>query len=358
MILTKLLANLRKFKAQITDADITIFLRQFATLLTAGIPIIKACTLLEKSQTNHLIRVLIFTIRREIATGKSLFESLQAHRPYFDNLTLQLIYIGEHTGRLDVMLVKIANHHEQLLAFKKRIKQALFYPTLVMVTAAMITLSLFLFVVPKFAELFIDMQVKLPKLTLAIFYFSSLCREYFFLLSLALLLLIIMLLYSPHRPYWQTTWRGLFEKIPILKQYRKKLLLLRFARNLAISFAAGISITTALQLITKSSSHPVFTQITHQLRIYINAGIPLHHAMEKTHYFPMLMIQMVKIGEETAMLDQMLNKIADFFESDIDQFINLLTQLLEPLIMIVLGVLIGGLIIAIYIPIFNLGSML
>ena len=347
-----------KQKRQINLFDITIFLRQLATLISAGIPIIQCCDILEKSQEKIALRLLIYALKREILSGKNLFHSLQHHPHHFDPFTCELIQIGEHTGKLDVMLTTVALHQEKNLTFKKRIKRALFYPCMITITALLITISMFLFIVPRFADLFHDSQDKLPALTLWIFYFSARLKEQIVTFLIGITVFTLFLFHSKHAIIIKKYFWKILLSLPLIKQCIHKIALTRFARNLAITLTAGIPILDALKLTANAWSNPEFINMTATLRHKISAGLQLHHAMETLSYFPLLMIQMVKIGEESGKLEHMLNKIADFIESDIDQLLSHCNQLLEPLIMIVLGALIGGLVIGMYLPIFKLGNVL
>ncbi len=343
-------ANIKK-RRKINPTDITFFLRQFAILLTAGIPILKCLSLLEQSQNKIAMRLLLFSIRRELLSGKEVYASLRLHAHYFNELTCQLIRIGEHTGKLDMTLNMIAEEHEKQLAFMKRIQQALFYPCLITIAAILVTISLFLFVIPRFAELFADSHVALPALTRFLFFLSSQLQQHIYFLLFPVIPVVIFLFYK--KQFFFTLC-----KLPIINTLAQKILLARFAKHLAITFAAGIPIIDALKLLAHSPSHPEFAQAIFHLRSKINAGFYLHQAMQTSSLFPDLMIQMVKTGEESGALDQLLFKLAGFFEADIDQMLNQFNRLLEPLIMLVLGVLIGGLIIGMYLPIFKLGMTL
>lgn len=338
--------------------DITVFLRQFATLISAGIPIIQSCDILEKSQEKRALRLLIYSIKRDILSGHNLYSSLKSHPTYFDLLTCHLVQIGEHTGQLEMMLITIANYQEKNLAFKKKVKQALFYPCIITLTALMVTFSMFIFVIPRFAELFHDMQDTLPLLTVCLFYLSDKLQQYVFLWLACTFFSIVIFIYAMRTTNAQRYLQQIIAQLPLIKPCLHKITLARFARNLAITFAAGIPITDALKLAANTNNNIEFTRIIAELRSKISSGLQLHHAMLASNFFPVLMIQMVKIGEESGMFELMLDKIADFFESDIEQLIGRLNHLLEPLIMLVLGVLIGGLVIGMYLPIFKLGSAL
>lgn len=347
-----------KQKRRINALDITVFLRQLATLVTAGIPLLHCFEILEKSQVKIALRLLIFTIKRELLSGKNLHACLQHHPQYFEVITCQLIKIGEHAGKLDITLNMIAEEHEKFVAFKKRIKQALLYPCIIAVTSLIVTLSMFLFVIPRFAELFADTHISLPPLTRFLFYLSAILQQYNYVLCLPFIFITFIFLPAKQSVQLKKAILKKILKLPLIQPMMQKMLLARLARNLAMTFSAGISITDALTLMMNSNANQEFSHVMMKLRAKINSGLQLHQAMQSLSYFPDLMIQMVKIGEESGLLDHLLNKIAGFFESDINHVLSQLNQLLEPLIMLVLGVLIGGLVIAMYLPIFKLGSAL
>lgn len=345
-----------KKNTAITSFDITLFLRQLATLLVAGIPIIECCEMLEKSQTKQSLRLLIYGIKRDLLSGKQLSASFTVCGTYFNPLICELIKIGESTGRLDKMLLTIANYQEKNLLFKKKIRQACFYPAIIAICALAVTLGLFIFVIPRFADLFQEMNDKLPLLTRALFYFSSKINQS--LSFVGIIFLIFLILLKHHYPQLKPRLIIFYTSLPFIKTCQLKLRLMHFARNLAITFAAGIPLNDGLKLAINASDNKTFKKTLLQLRNQIISGENLHSAMEQLSLFPSLMTQMVKVGEETGMLDAMLEKIADFFESETDLFITKLTQLLEPLIMVVQGVLIGGIVIGMYLPIFRLGNTL
>lgn len=350
--------NALRNKQSITTFDVTVFLRQFATLMTAGIPLVQCCDILEKSQEKPALRLMIYHLKRDILSGQTLFTSMQRHSQYFSATTCQLIKIGEHTGKLDHLLNNIANDQEKSWAMKKQIKNALFYPCFITIIAFIITCSMFIFVVPRFAELFHDMQAKLPTLTLWIFYFSAQLSAHYFVIITIIILSLALLHYYRRIIFNHTYFRQFLFSVPYSKSIYHKIILARFSRQLALTFSAGMSIVDALKLTAESALDLQFSLSILVLRRNMMAGFSLHRAMEPLPYFSQLMLQMVKIGEESGKLDQMLNKIADFFEADIERLMQNLSHLLEPLLMLLLGVLIGGLVIGIYLPIFELGNAL
>lgn len=342
-----------KKNRRITSFDIIIFLRQLATLIAAGIPIIKSFEILENGQVKTTLRLLIFTIKREILSGKDLFSSICQHSRYFDNMTCQLIKIGENTGKLDIILGQIAEAKEKNSILKKRAQQALIYPLFIIITAILVTFSMLYFVIPQFIELFETSKIQLPMLTRLIFYCSSVLHHYIFIIFLPLIMIPLIMNNKMKR-----NLKHLILKLPIIHSIVLKITFAKFARNLAMTFSAGMTIPDSLVLLVHVNQPQEFIHATLKLRHHITSGLQLHQAMSALPLFPDLMIQMVRIGEESGSLEHLLNKIACFFEADIENIINQLNLLLEPLIMLVLGVLIGGLVIGMYLPIFKLGNTL
>jgi len=343
---------------RISAVEMAFFLRQFATLMAAGIPLIQSCEVLEKSQEKFPLRQLIHAIKRDILTGKNLYQSLRAQTKYFDELTCQLVYLGEQTGKLDTLLLAIANQHEKKAAFTRQLKQALFYPCLVAVMTLLFTLCLFLFVIPRFAELFKDVPEKLPLLTRWIFSLSTQLQSYAPICIVSLVLLGLVAAYTPLGAAMKPCLKAALLKLPFIQHHQRQVILMHFARSLALTCSAGIPITEALHLSAKACNNPSFSSLIASLRSKMSTGLQLHTAMQAFSYFPHLMIQLIKTGEESGMLESMLTHLAQFFETDTEQRLAKVNTLLEPLIMLVQGVLIGGLVIAMYLPLFKLGTVL
>lgn len=340
---------------QIKFTDIAMFFRQLAILIGAGISIIQSCELLEKSHQKKSIRIMIYSIKKEILSGRSFSYSLSLQSNYFNAITCQLIQIGEQTGKLDLMLFNIANHYEKSLFIKRQIKQALFYPSLLLIVALVITFSIFIFVIPKFSELFNETQQRLPMLTFWIFQIALFLQKRAVQFIIGMIFLMIMLFQIGNQQ--MIKWKNYREKIPVIKSFIQKIVLITFSRNLALMLNAGMPLLVALKLSVNPESS-LFAITILSLRKKISTGLELHQAMADYSYFPPLMTQMIKIGEQSGKLDYMLEKIADMFENEVESLIKLFSQLLEPLIMLVLGVLIGGLTLTIYLPVFRLGMTL
>jgi type IV pilus assembly protein PilC len=336
--------------------DLTLFFRQFATLITANIPIIQCCDILETSQEKLAMRLLIQQIKRDLFSGKALSLILCQHPRYFNEFICQLIRIGEQTGKLDVMLLTIADHFEKNLALNRKIKQALFYPSIILLTGFLLVICMFIFVIPLFADMFQQANTSLPALTQLLFYLSAHMMPFFMSLLMMTACIAVFIKYKKG-----TIFHLLLKPVkslPLINNCYEKIILARFTRNLAITFDAGIPIIDALRLTANISQQSRFTSTIHQVINNVTTGIQLHRALALHVIFPPFMIQMIKIGEQSGMLVAMLEKITAFLEADIEQLISRLTQLLEPLIMIVLGALIGGLVVGMYLPIFKLGSTL
>lgn len=340
---------------KITSLDIIIFLRQLATLTKAGISIIDSLNLLEKSQEKKSLHLLLFQIKREIMSGKSLSTSLELTSTHFDKLTLHGIKLGEITGNLDHLLTLLAAHQENTYNLLKRIKATLFYPCIIFILGIIMAAFLLIFVIPRFASLFEGQPHHLPLFTLFLFKFS------FFLKSFSLWLIGFTLCILPFTAkklrLQQSHWQQI-ATLPLIKTSVQKFLLARFARHLAITFATGIPLLQALALINDTAYSKDFNKAVLYLHAKVSTGLSLHESMSHQTYFPALMVQLVKTGETSSLLDIMLNKAAAFLEAEVNQTIERGCQLLEPLIMVVLGVLIGGLVIGMYLPIFNLGNTL
>lgn len=332
------------------------FFQQFSTLIEAGLTIIPSIEMLARNQKNHQFCDVIYNIKHHLMAGKSLSFSMGLHPQYFDNLICELIHIGEHTGKLDCMLRQITIHNEKQFLLQNKIKKILFYPTIVLVSALLISLGLFIFIVPRFVELFQGFQ--LPWLTRAMFHLSYLLINHFVLLTLGFILLA-----SVSFCFWKSILLRkrlyfIIQRLPIVKNELKHVQLARFSNHVAIMLSAGITLMDALSILIKAGDDFLLTPILFQLSTKLNAGLSLHDAMLAVNYFPDLMIQLIKVGESSGKLDLMFQKIALILEDEMDRSLYFYTQLLEPLIMAILGVLIGGLVIGMYLPIFKIGSTL
>lgn len=349
---------LKKTYGKINLMDIAIFFRQFATLFSAGVPIVQCLEILRLSQNKLLLQNLLLTIKNEIESGKELAFTLKKYPNYFNRLTCQLILAGEKSGTLDIMLTRIANRLEKIFLLKRQLKQALLYPAVITLTAILVTMVMFIFVVPQFDELFNSMHTTLPAFTRFIIFISKLIRQHSWLFLIPFLSALPLAYVCKKSQRLKKQLDQIILKIPGLGLLTQKIILSRLFRSLATLISSGIPMTEALIISADSCNNHIYTQAVSFLHKEILSGRQLHTAMHSQSLFPKMATQMVKIGEDSGTLDKMLNKVADVYENDINYFISHLNHLLEPLIMLVLGVLIGGLVIALYLPIFKLGTVI
>src|SRR3990167_57047 len=337
---------------RVTTPDIIAFLYQLATLLSAGLPIVQCYHILSYSQKKPALRHALLAIKKELETGISLSQAMRLHPHYFDKTYCQLIQIGEQTGSLDIMLKKIVTNKEKMYKFSKKIKQALFYPAIITCVACITMLIMLVYAIPQFAQLFTELRTPIPTITAAIFSVSLFLRNY----SWIILVLITFIIFIYVR-YKDSVIKKILFYLPWSNLFFKKIALVSFLENLSLLLSAGIAIADALNLLIHTSHSPL-TPVVKQLRLKVLSGESLHYAMQTQYYFPSMMLQLIKTGEESGTLVEMLTKTAYFYESEVDDFLLTLEQFLEPLIIIVLGALIGGLVIALYLPIFKLGTIM
>ncbi|KTC90302.1 type II secretion system F family protein [Fluoribacter dumoffii] len=351
-------APILNFKSKkIKSADITVFSRQLATMIESGIPLIQAFDIVAKGQSNKRLKELIETIKRDVETGLTLSEALKKHPAYFNELFCNLVEAGEKAGALDIMLDKIATYKEKIETIKKKIKKAMTYPIAVMVVAFIVTTGLLIFVVPQFEALFKGFGADLPAMTQAVVSMSKFFQSYWYIIFGALGGGVYAFIYTEkHSPQFAQNVDRTLLKIPVIGPIIEKAAIARFSRTLSITFAAGLPLVEALKSVAGATGNIIFAQATDRIREEVSTGQQMNKAMENTQLFPNMVIQMVAIGEESGALEKMLSKVADFYEEDVDNAVDSLSSLLEPVIMTILGVLVGGLVVAMYLPIFKLGS--
>lgn len=333
------------FIKKISSLEIAAFFRQFATLVHAGIPIVQSLEMLSHNTETQAFKKIIHSVRTSIETGLALSESLRAFSYCFDHFSCYLIYIGEQSGTLPAILKRIADHKEKILVYKRQLQQALLYPITVVSVSLIIIMIMLIFVVPRFAEIFQNMHGTLPRFTVFIIDVSQAIKSNYDLLLFSILLLF----------YFRNRFLPIIWKCPILKTLYQKNGLSHFAYQLAITLKAGIPITDALQIMM-NAPHSFYSKFLPRIYQELNNGSFLSEVLHSTSSFPTLMVQMIKVGEESGTLEEMLEKISEIYTAEVDHFLKNLNHLLEPLIMVVLGVLIGGLVIAMYLPIFRLGA--
>jgi len=343
---------------KVTDKDVTLFTRQLATMMKAGVPLLQSFDIVGKGHSNPAVAKLLFDIKSDVETGSSLSQSFRKYPLYFDALFCNLIGAGEQAGILDTLLDRLATYKEKILAIKSKIKSALFYPVSIIVVAFVITAVIMIFVIPAFKQLFDGFGADLPAPTLLVMAMSDFFVAYWWAIFGSIGGSIWFFFYTWKRSEkMQSTMDRLLLKLPIFGHLIRIATIARFARTLSTMFAAGVPLVEALDSVAGASGNRVYYDATKKIQSEISTGTSLTVAMQNANVFPNMVLQMVAIGEESGALDSMLSKVADFFEAEVDDAVEALSSLMEPIIMVVLGVLIGGLVIAMYLPIFKMGQV-
>ncbi len=341
----------------ITEKDITLFTRQLATMLKSGVPLLQAFDIVGKGHNNPSVARLLMDIKTDVETGSSLEMAFRKFPLYFDNLFCNLIGAGEAAGILDNLLDKIATYKEKILAIKSKIKSALFYPVSIIVIALIITAVIMIFVIPAFKKLFDSFGADLPTPTLVIMAISDWFVAWWWaIFGISGGGIYAFFYFWKRNTTMQRNMDKLMLKLPIFGELIRKATIARWTRTLATMFAAGVPLVESLDSVAGAAGNAVYFDATKQIQRDVSTGNSLMSAMQDTGVFPSMVLQMVAIGEESGSIDSMLNKIADFFEAEVDDAVEALSSLMEPVIMVVLGTLIGGMVIAMYLPIFKMGS--
>jgi len=344
---------------KITPADIAIFMRQLATMLAAGIPLVQAFEIVGGGHENAAMQKLIMSIKADVEGGSALAESLQKHPLYFDDLVINLVEAGEQAGALETLLDKIASYKEKTEALKKKIKKALTYPAAVLVVAFVVTTILLIFVIPAFEDLFQGFGADLPTFTRKVIDLSVFVRDKGFYLAILIAAGIFTFFYFQKRSRQMRHFLDRMAlRIPVIGPIMQKAAIARYARTLSTMFSAGVPLVEALESVAGATGNIVYEIGVLRMRDEVSTGQRLQQAMENTDLFPNMVIQMIAVGEESGSLDDMSSKVADFYEEDVDNAVDNLSSLLEPMIMAILGVLVGGLVVAMYLPIFKMGAVI
>jgi type IV pilus assembly protein PilC len=345
-------------QGKVTAADIAIFSRQLATMMTAGIPLVQSFDIVGAGHENPAMQKLIMAIKSDVEGGSSLAEALGKHPLHFDDLFVSLVAAGEQAGALETLLDKIATYKEKTEAIKKKIKKALFYPAAVVVVAIVVTTILLIYVIPEFESLFQGFGADLPAFTRMVIDLSKFVQSTGWLLLLGLVGGIWGLLEAKKRNRGvQHFFDRAMLKLPIIGAILNKSSIARYARTLSTTFAAGVPLVEALSSVAGATGNVVYESAVLKMRDEVATGQRLQRAMENTDLFPNMVNQMIAVGEESGSLDAMSAKVADFYEEEVDNAVDSMSSLLEPLIMAILGVLVGGLVIAMYLPIFKMGAV-
>ncbi len=352
------LMALLKAGGKVDAADITLFSRQMATMMKAGVPLVQSFDIVADGVDKPKLKAMIKSIRNDVASGNTFASALRRHPDQFDDLFCNLVEAGEQSGALETMLDRVATYKEKTESLKARIKKAMFYPVAVMVVAFIVSAILLIFVVPQFQDIFASFGAELPAFTLLVISMSEAAQAYWFHFLVVLVATAWMLgqLYKRSKKLRDGIDRVLL-KLPVVGDVINKSAVARFSRTLSTTFAAGVPLVDALGSVAGATGNSVYVNAVNQIAEDVATGQQLNFSMRNTGVFPNMVLQMVAIGEESGALDDMLDKSADYYEEQVDNAVDAMTSLMEPIIMAVLGVVIGGLIIAMYLPIFQLGAV-
>ena len=347
-----------KMGGKVTEKDISLFTRQLATMMKSGVPLLQAFDIVGRGHANPAVAKLLLDIKSDVETGSSLSQAFRKYPLYFDALYCNLVAAGEQAGILDTLLERLATYKEKILAIKSKIKSALFYPISIIVVAFIITAVIMIFVIPAFKEVFKSFGADLPAPTLIVMAISDFFVAYWWA--------IFGIIFGGFYAFFESWKRSekvqmlmdrFLLRLPIFGDIIRKAVIARWSRTLSTMFAAGVPLVESLDSVGGAAGNHVYKVATKQIQGEVSTGTSLTNAMTNVNLFPNMVTQMVAIGEESGALDSMLSKVADFFEAEVDDAVEALSSLMEPIIMVVLGTLIGGMVVAMYLPIFKLGAV-
>ncbi len=345
-------------KPAIKSGDIAVFARMLATMMASGVPLMQSMQIIGEGHENASMQDMILSIKSDVESGTSLAESLSKFPLYFDDLFVSLVNAGEQSGTLESLLNEIATYKEKTEALKAKVKKAMVYPASILVVAFVVTAILMIFVIPQFESLFTGFGADLPGLTLMVIHLSQVFQEYWWLIFGSIIGTIMGILQAKKRSRKvQYFFDRFLLKIPVIGMIIEKGAIARFSRTFSTMFKAGVPLVEAMVSVAGATGNIVFSEATMEMRDEVSTGTQLNVAMRNSELFPNMVVQMVAIGEESGSLDAMLAKVADFYEAQVDDAVDNMTALMEPMIMVILGGLIGTLVIAMYLPIFKLGAV-
>ncbi|QZA77062.1 type II secretion system F family protein [Deefgea tanakiae] len=343
--------------SKITEQDIAMFTRQLATMLKSGVPLLTSFDIVAKGHSNPSVTKLLNEIKNDIETGSSLTQAFRKHPLQFDALYCNLVQAGEQAGILDALLARLATYKEKILGVKKKIKSAMFYPTAIIVAAFVITAVIMIFVIPAFKDLFSSFGADLPMPTQVVIMISDFFTSYWYLIFGGIFGGFWLFMNAWKRSEaMQIFMDRLVLKLPVLGDIVKNATIARWTRTLSTMFAAGVPLVESLESVGGAAGNYIYKIATKKIQSEVSTGTSLTVAMQNANVFPNMVMQMTSIGEESGSLDAMLSKVADYYEEEVDNAVEALSSLMEPIIMVVLGTLIGGLVVAMYLPIFKMGA--
>ena len=338
--------------------EIAVFSRQIAVMMSAGVPMVQGFDIIGNGQANPRMKNMLLDIKTNIEGGASLAESMRKYPVQFDDLYTNLVKAGESAGVLDTVLDTVATYKENIEAIKGKVKKALFYPAAVLVVAFIVTLILLIFVIPQFESVFANFGAKLPAFTLMYVNLSRFVTQHWLVLTAGIVgaVIGIMLVYKRSPGFARFIARASL-KIPVVGQILTQSAIARFARTLGVTFKAGVPLVEALDSVSTATGSPIYNEAVKKIREDVAVGHQLQFAMRQTNLFPNMVVQMIGIGEEAGALDTMLFKVAEFYEQEVNNAVDALSSLLEPFIMVIIGLIVGGMVVAMYLPIFELGKV-
>ena len=344
--------------SSIKARDIAVFSRQIAVMMAAGVPIVQGLDIIASGQTNVRMKNMLVALKTEIEGGSSLAEAMTKFPVQFDELYRNLVKAGESAGVLDTVLDTVATYKENIEAIKGKIKKAMFYPAMVFAVAILVSAILLIFVVPQFEQVFANFGAQLPAFTQMIVNMSRFLTQYWFLVLIWIIGVVAALIFAYKRsPKFAHFCARAVLKLPVVGQILRQSAIARFARTLGVTFAAGVPLVEALDSVAGATGSPIYNDGVKRIREDVAVGHQLQLAMRQTNLFPNMVVQMVAIGEESGALDKMLFKIAEFYEQEVNNAVDALSSLLEPFIMVIIGTLVGGMVVGMYLPIFKLAAV-
>ena len=358
IIVTKISKQSFRGGGKVTEKDVALFTRQLATMMKSGVPLLQTFDIVGRGHDNPAVGKLLIDIKTDVETGSSLSQAFRKFPLYFDQLYCNLVAAGEQAGILETLLDRLASYKEKMLSIKSKIKSALFYPVAIIIVAFIITAVIMIFVIPAFKQVFTSFGADLPAPTLIVMAISDYFVAYWWAIFGSIFGGIFTFFYFWKRSEaMQFAMDRLLLRIPVFGPLVRKSVMARWTRTLSTMFAAGVPLVESLDSVGGAAGNYVYKVATKQIQGDVSTGTSLTSAMTNTQLFPNMVVQMVAIGEESGALDSMLGKVADFFEAEVDDAVEALSSLMEPMIMVILGTLIGGIVIAMYLPIFKLGAV-
>ena len=358
IIVTKISKQSFRGGGKVTEKDVALFTRQLATMMKSGVPLLQTFDIVGRGHDNPAVGKLLIDIKTDVETGSSLSQAFRKFPLYFDQLYCNLVAAGEQAGILETLLDRLASYKEKMLAIKSKIKSALFYPVAIIIVAFIITAVIMIFVIPALKQVFTSFGADLPAPTLIVMAISDYFVAYWWAIFGSIFGGIFTFFYFWKRSEaMQFAMDRLLLRIPVFGPLVRKSVMARWTRTLSTMFAAGVPLVESLDSVGGAAGNYVYKVATKQIQGDVSTGTSLTSAMTNTQLFPNMVVQMVAIGEESGALDSMLGKVADFFEAEVDDAVEALSSLMEPMIMVILGTLIGGMVIAMYLPIFKLGAV-